>query len=525
MLEAFVRIVVFLLLGTVYGQNNTAGAWQCLDGIGSPMRVNGAGEIECMALDSVNCLWDEANCKKNLLLDSAIIKPLACGEMHQRQYGATGYDNPEHWCVKVRNILRYHCIPPRAFNDKGYQDLTFGWYDIQGQGCCHDYCRYVGDHNQNWFSCALAGADTEYTPSGVEIIEKNQKKCTKGSVGILPPRGPPGPTGTPGGTGAVGPYGPPGPAGGAGNAGPPGPEGPRGPKGSVGDPGDNGYKGVVGADGAAGAIGPPGAAGAPGATGPSGPPGRTPIRGSPIPAPGKQGPDGASGATGATGATGNTGPIGPSGLQGVDGPKGSIGATGATGATGVTGPQGDKGSVGEGGWSGEKGDAGDTGATGINGPLGQTGPIGVSGTTGVDGVTGPTGPTGPTGDTGPAGVSVDTEALKTKILQQAEVLSDEAIAKVQWPQVAAQPVPSDAVLDKVISTGLDELNYLKLTKKVRSSLKGSVLPEDIEDLKNEVWRLKHRLDYAERAERRRRTAEKRYNEALLPYDEPVYQGN
>lgn len=56
-------------------------------------------------------------------------------------------------------------IKPRQTNitDRGYQDRTHGWYDMQKQGVNNDYCRYVGDNPNTWFSCALAGASNQYT--------------------------------------------------------------------------------------------------------------------------------------------------------------------------------------------------------------------------------------------------------------------------------------------------------------------------------------------------------------------------
>jgi hypothetical protein len=81
--------------------------------------------------------------------------------------------------------------PPACKNatnvtDFGYKtDAYAGWYDVQGCGKTFDYCRWVGDcqpggnpalrqvfycdaspTSPSFWSCALAGSGTEYTPQG-----------------------------------------------------------------------------------------------------------------------------------------------------------------------------------------------------------------------------------------------------------------------------------------------------------------------------------------------------------------------
>ena len=70
---------------------------------------------------------------------------------------------------------RQRTVLPRQspLQDLGYPDghLTWagktrrrGWYDVQKQGVANDYCRYVGDWPNIWWSCALAGRQgTPYT--------------------------------------------------------------------------------------------------------------------------------------------------------------------------------------------------------------------------------------------------------------------------------------------------------------------------------------------------------------------------
>ncbi len=60
-------------------------------------------------------------------------------------------------------------VKPRMtnFSDKGWSNMTKGWYDMQNQGVRNDYCRYVGDSPNIWFSCALAGATDQYTTARI----------------------------------------------------------------------------------------------------------------------------------------------------------------------------------------------------------------------------------------------------------------------------------------------------------------------------------------------------------------------
>ncbi len=54
-----------------------------------------------------------------------------------------------------------------GITDRGNMDRTRGWYDAQCQGAANDYCRYVGDAPNVWWSCALAGSNNEYSPAGL----------------------------------------------------------------------------------------------------------------------------------------------------------------------------------------------------------------------------------------------------------------------------------------------------------------------------------------------------------------------
>jgi hypothetical protein len=66
-------------------------------------------------------------------------------------------------------------ILPRqsTIRDCGYNDKTRGWYDMQNQGVRNDYCRWVGDPPNWWFSCHKAGASTHITPNTVVYNEND----------------------------------------------------------------------------------------------------------------------------------------------------------------------------------------------------------------------------------------------------------------------------------------------------------------------------------------------------------------
>jgi len=96
------------------------------------------------------------------------------------------------------------CLPSstkRANN--GYVDSFRGWYDVQGCGRCHDYCRWVGGsgsggdpmanviHKDSWWSCRLAGSALEYSYNGF-FTSWNLARCT--SEGAIAPSIPPAPT-------------------------------------------------------------------------------------------------------------------------------------------------------------------------------------------------------------------------------------------------------------------------------------------------------------------------------------------
>lgn len=85
------------------------------------------------------------------------------------------------------------CEAPRnSTHDNGFWDEFQGWYDVQGCGLCNDYCRWVGSDgsgghpsirqetgNGSFWSCRLAGSDTDYSPRGM-FTAWSKPKCPGG---------------------------------------------------------------------------------------------------------------------------------------------------------------------------------------------------------------------------------------------------------------------------------------------------------------------------------------------------------
>jgi hypothetical protein len=65
-------------------------------------------------------------------------------------------------------------IKPRVTTivDCGYPSRTRGWYDVQNQGVKNDFCRWVGDPPNEWFSCYKAGSTVTHTPKS-EVYDEN----------------------------------------------------------------------------------------------------------------------------------------------------------------------------------------------------------------------------------------------------------------------------------------------------------------------------------------------------------------
>lgn len=92
---------------------DTCSEWFCFladNGLMMPVRVNAAGDVECMSYNAQDCLWPAATgmpCAEflgNHAPDPGSLMPLECGAMHEAGWGSTGYDNPGYWCTEVRQV-------------------------------------------------------------------------------------------------------------------------------------------------------------------------------------------------------------------------------------------------------------------------------------------------------------------------------------------------------------------------------------------------------------------------------------
>jgi TIR domain-containing protein len=58
------------------------------------------GNPACASYDGGRCLWGV----KYDDIDFTKLKPLVCGEAHKARWGATGYEDPMHWCNLARTV-------------------------------------------------------------------------------------------------------------------------------------------------------------------------------------------------------------------------------------------------------------------------------------------------------------------------------------------------------------------------------------------------------------------------------------
>lgn len=57
------------------------------------------GNPACASYNGASCLWGVPLAQ----IDLARLKPLVCGEAHRALWGATGYEDPNHWCSLARS--------------------------------------------------------------------------------------------------------------------------------------------------------------------------------------------------------------------------------------------------------------------------------------------------------------------------------------------------------------------------------------------------------------------------------------
>lgn len=81
--------------------------WKCVKGFTAPMRKDARGDVQCMSNNHKDCVWkaDEAQCQAAATTPVIPLDPLTCGDGHKAAWGGPGYDNPDHWCSKVKRLI------------------------------------------------------------------------------------------------------------------------------------------------------------------------------------------------------------------------------------------------------------------------------------------------------------------------------------------------------------------------------------------------------------------------------------
>jgi hypothetical protein len=134
--------------------------WTCVGDLVAPMRLNEAGDVECMSLNGRDCTWG-GQCQSNItqFSESDKLNPLVCGDMHRQVWGSTGYEDPNMWCVKAKAALD-------PANQRQFTESDFGGRCglIEGkkvkcnQGrCCNKYgwcgdSKFCGSGNQTEYN-------------------------------------------------------------------------------------------------------------------------------------------------------------------------------------------------------------------------------------------------------------------------------------------------------------------------------------------------------------------------------------
>ena len=62
------------------------------------------GNPACASYNGASCLWGLSYDQ----VDFGRLKPLVCGEAHRAKWGATGYEDPKHWCNLAKRVSGVH---------------------------------------------------------------------------------------------------------------------------------------------------------------------------------------------------------------------------------------------------------------------------------------------------------------------------------------------------------------------------------------------------------------------------------
>ena len=86
---------------------NLNNEWKCVGDINVPLRRNINNDVECMSQNNRDCLWknNKTECESLLTNKPNDIKPLECGDMHNRVWGSPAYNVPNHWCAKAKQFI------------------------------------------------------------------------------------------------------------------------------------------------------------------------------------------------------------------------------------------------------------------------------------------------------------------------------------------------------------------------------------------------------------------------------------
>jgi hypothetical protein len=96
-------------LRSISGTTPSPQQFQCIAGVFTPLRLNTAGDVQCLSNDGRNCVWasSDAGCTSSLVGSGSNNNPtsaLTCGVLHalyQPQAG-DGYNGLNHWCFLGR---------------------------------------------------------------------------------------------------------------------------------------------------------------------------------------------------------------------------------------------------------------------------------------------------------------------------------------------------------------------------------------------------------------------------------------